>query len=197
MNQKKLLYVLPECYVDTNLIEYLLNAGVNHQHSCSMVVGQMNSIFKDKFAVGIIDKDKVKLGYIKDCDVIAKTDHLTLMKHRERHQCLITIAPAVDKFVLDCANEQNVNPENFRLPKDLSKFTKESKDVTANSDPRFKQLFVAIRANCEIHSLKMALKYLCENRYNSDIEQLSNIFSGQSEKFVTSEIVCSRTRTPL
>lgn len=34
MKQKKLLDVMPECYVDTNLIEYLLDAGVNHQHSC-------------------------------------------------------------------------------------------------------------------------------------------------------------------
>ena len=32
MKQKKLLDVMPECYVDTNLIEYLLDAGVNHQH---------------------------------------------------------------------------------------------------------------------------------------------------------------------
>ena len=33
MKQKKLLDVMPECYVDTNLIEYLLDAGVNHQDS--------------------------------------------------------------------------------------------------------------------------------------------------------------------
>lgn len=30
---------MPECYVDTNLIEYLLAAKVNHQHCCSKVVG--------------------------------------------------------------------------------------------------------------------------------------------------------------
>ena len=34
MKSSKLLYVIPECFVDTNLIEYLLNAGVNHQHCC-------------------------------------------------------------------------------------------------------------------------------------------------------------------
>lgn len=176
MKKNRLLYVLPECYVDTNLIEYLLNAGVNHQHCCSKVVERLNSIFKDRFAVGIIDKDKVEMGYIRDCDTIARTKHLTLMKHRDRHQYLITIAPAVDKFVLDCANEQNVDPENYGLPGDLSKFTKESKDVTANSDSRFKRLFAAIKANNEIRSLKMALKYLCENSYNSDTGQLREIF---------------------
>lgn len=146
MKPNRLLHVMPECFVDTNLIEYLLNAGVNHQHCCSKVVGQMNSTFADRFAIGIIDKDKVLLGYIQECDIIAQTRHLTLMKHRERYQYLITIAPAVDKFVLDCAQEQMVNPDCFGLPNELKKFTDESKRVSSNSDPRFKALFAAIKA---------------------------------------------------
>lgn len=176
MKQNKLLHVMPECFVDTNLIEYLLNAGVNHQHCCSKVVGQMKSTFADRFAVGIIDKDKVQLGYIQECDVIAQTEHLTLMKHRKRHQYLITIAPAVDKFVLDCAEEQMVDVKAFGLPSELMKFTKESKSVSSNSDHRFKSLFAAIRNNSEIHSLKMALKYLCENQYSSDSAYLKELF---------------------
>ena len=122
---------MPECFVDTNLIEYLLNAGVNHQHCCSKVVGQLKSTFADKFAIGIIDKDKVQLGYIQECDVIAQTEHLTLMKHRERHQYLITIAPAIDKFVLDCAQEQMVDVKAFGLPDELRRFTDETKRVSS------------------------------------------------------------------
>lgn len=176
MKQNKLLHVMPECFVDTNLIEYLLNAGVNHQHCCSKVVGQLKSTFADKFAIGIIDKDKVQLGYIQECDIIATTEHLTLMKHRERHQYLITIAPAVDKFVLDCAQKQIVDVKAFGLPSELIKFTKESKSVSSNSDPRFKSLFAAIKNNSEIHTLKMALKYLCENQYSSDSAYLKELF---------------------
>lgn len=110
--KRKILNVMPECYVDTNLIEYLLDGVVNHQHCCSKVVGQLNNTFADKFAIGIIDKDKVELGYIQDCDEIAKTEHLTLLKHKSRHQYLITISPAVDKFVLDSAKEQGVDTKN-------------------------------------------------------------------------------------
>ena len=98
------------------------------------------------------------------------------MKHRKRHQYLITIAPAVDKFVLDCAEEQMVDVKAFGLPSELMKFTKESKSVSSNSDPRFKSLFAAIRNNSEIHSLKMALKYLCENQYSSDSAYLKELF---------------------
>lgn len=167
---------MPECFVDTNLIEYLLNAGVNHQHCCSKVVGQLKSTFADKFAIGIIDKDKVQLGYIQECDVIAQTEHLTLMKHRERHQYLITIAPAIDKFVLDCAEEQMVDVKDFGLPDELKRFTDETKRVSSNLDPRFKSLFAAIKNNSEIHSLKMVLKYLCKNQYSSDSAYLRELF---------------------
>ena len=176
MKRNKLLHVMPECFVDTNLIEYLLNAGVNHQHCCSKVVGQLKSTFADKFAIGIIDKDKVQLGYIQECDTIGQTEHLTLMKHRERYQYLITIAPAVDKFVLDCAEEQNVNVEDFGFSRELKRFTDETKKVSSNSDPRFKALFAAIKDNDEIHSLKMSLHYLCEHKYSSDREQLRRFF---------------------
>lgn len=56
--KNRILYVIPECYVDTNLIEYLLDAHVNHQHSCTKVIGNLKNSYRDKFAVGIIDRDK-------------------------------------------------------------------------------------------------------------------------------------------
>ena len=59
------LYFVPECYVDTNLIESLLETdGVNHQMGCNNVAKAMESgVLKESFAVGIIDSDKRKLAY--------------------------------------------------------------------------------------------------------------------------------------
>ena len=54
--------IMPECYVDTNLIEYLIGDTVSHQHCCSKVVGTMKGRFADRFAVGIIDEDKVEMA---------------------------------------------------------------------------------------------------------------------------------------
>ena len=61
MKPRKLLNVLPECYVDTNLIEYLLNAGVNHQHCCSKVVGQLKTTFAEKIKFNWDISKSVKL----------------------------------------------------------------------------------------------------------------------------------------
>ena len=40
--------VIPECFVDTNLMQYLLNGTVNHQHCCSKVVGTLKGKFSDR-----------------------------------------------------------------------------------------------------------------------------------------------------
>lgn len=177
MKQRKMLDVMPECYVDTNLVEYLLGAGVNHQHCCSKVVEQLKSTFADRFAVGIIDKDKVELGYIKECVVIAKSCRLTLMKHSEKPQFLITVAPAIDRFVLDSAQDSGVDPEKYGIPSDLKEFTKISKSVASNTDRRFKALFAALKDNQEIRLLRSVLKYLCENKYDADTTELSQMFN--------------------
>jgi hypothetical protein len=177
MKPRKLLNVLPECYVDTNLIEYLLDACVNHQHSCSKVVGQLKTTFADSFAVGIIDKDKVELGYVKECKTIAKTEHLTLLRHNSRPQYLVMVAPAIDGFILDCAKQDSVDLQAFGIPADLKGFTQESKTVTSNTDHRFKSLFAALKDNGEINTLRTSLRYLCENKYNVDEEVLKSMFA--------------------
>lgn len=171
-----MLNVLPECYVDTNLIEYLLDAGVNHQHSCSKVVGQLNTTFVNSFAVGIIDKDKVELGYVRDCVTVARTEHLTLLRHNTRPQYLVMVAPAIDGFILDCARMEDVDPQAFGIPADMKGFTHESKAVTSNTDPRFKCLFGALKNNVEIIALRTTLNYLCENKYSADSEVLLSMF---------------------
>jgi hypothetical protein len=61
---ERLLYIIPECYVDTNLISTLINAAVKHQKCCTKVTETLNKTFSDNFAVGIIDRDKEDLKII-------------------------------------------------------------------------------------------------------------------------------------
>lgn len=168
---EKLFNVIPECFIDTNLIEFLLNAKVNHQHSCNNVIKALNDK-KDEFSIGIIDNDKRKVAYINDCKEIIKTKRLTLFKHKERNQYLITIYPAADDFILNCAKEQGVDVSNFGLPINLKDFLKETKTITSNKDQRFKKLFKEIKNHKEISLLQKVLTYLCENKYQSDVEEI-------------------------
>ena len=175
--KQKFLNVIPECYVDTNLIESLIGADVNHQHSCTKVIGILNKQLKDKFAIGIIDKDKVQLGYIKECEVLASTDHLILMKHRLRNQYLITVSPAADRFILDCTVSEGIKMEDYNLPSDLKEFIKVTKCVTSNRDTRLRNLFKILSKNREFRNLRLSLDYMVKNGYNTDSEELIRLFT--------------------
>ena len=95
------LYIIPECYIDTCLVESLLETeGVNHQKGCNVVTGVMDSKYADKFAVGIIDDDKKKPSYVNEFYNLATTDFLVLLKHLTRPHYLIMVKPAMDGFIL-------------------------------------------------------------------------------------------------
>ena len=168
--------VLPECYVDTNLIQYLMHGTVNHQRSCNKVVGTLKRSFSNRFAIGIIDKDKVEVGYLAECDAIVNSEHLCVLKHRVLPHYLITISPAVDGFLLDCAKEQGVSLKDYQLPSDLKEFTKQTKKITANKNPSIRNLIIAIKNNKEIIALGKTLRYLQEAKYESRIDYIKAFY---------------------
>lgn len=168
--------IMPECYVDTNLIEYLIGDTVGHQHCCSKVVGTMKRVFADRFAVGIIDDDKVEMGYVSECELIAQTHHLKLMKHKEKPHYIILVNPAIDGFVMDCAKEMGLNIKEYNLPGNFNAFKKRAKSTTSARDKDFRQLFVALRNHHEVACLAFVLKYLDTAQYSADTEKLKGIF---------------------
>lgn len=171
---EKLFNVISECFIDTNLIEFLLNAKVNHQHCCNNVIKALNNK-KEEFAIGIIDNDKRAVAYIKDCEEIRETKRLKFFKHRERNQYLITISPAADRFIFNIAKEQRIDISNFELPINFDDFLKATKTETSNKDQRFKKLFKEIKNHKEISLLQKVLTYLCENKYQSNVEEIKSL----------------------
>ena len=176
MNEK-MPYIMPECYVDTNLVEFLLGAAVGHQHSCTKVIGNMKGCFKDSFAVGVIDNEKVKMGYLSECEEVARQAHLVLYRHRKKHHYIITVSPAIDVFVLSCAKDLAVAVTNYNLPVKLKDVIKDTKQITSNKDLRFKALFAAIMGHPEIQALQRSLMYLNDYKYQSDTRELAAIFT--------------------
>ncbi len=170
------LCIIPECFADTNLISYLVNDKVNHQHSCNKVVGTLKNTFKNCFAIGIIDRDKVVLEYLNQCDAVASSEHLGVLKHRSFPHFLITIDPAIEGFLLACAKEQKVRLEDFGFPSDLKVFRKYTKQITSNKDPNLRRLIEAIRKSGEMVVLKNTLKYLKKKTYQSDFVDIKAIF---------------------
>lgn len=177
MDTKK-LYIIPECYIDTNLIEYLFqSSGVNHQKGCNVVAKKMIEVFNNQFSIGIVDNDKKQHSYIeKECEIIAKSEHITLVKHCLKPHYFIMIAPAMEVFILNCAKEAGVNMQDFGLPSDLESLKQATKNVTGKNDLRFKKLFKALQCSQEMKVLSAILRYLDKYKYQSNAEELCKLF---------------------
>lgn len=178
------LSILPECYVDTNLIETLVpprkrghQLGYNHQKGCGTVASRMIKNFNDQFALGIIDKDKHQVDYLKEFDELINLKTLILHKHKTKHHYIIQINPAIERFILDNANLVGVSVAEYDLPTNFDLFKQASKKENSKYDLRFKNLFKALIKNNAPDFMKLAgwIKYLKETNYKADIEDLKKI----------------------
>lgn len=173
------LAVIPECYVDTNLVETLVppKTRYNHQHGCGTVAKRMQDYFSNAFALGIIDKDKNEIDYLKKFDLLINTGSLFLYKHKEWHQYIIQISPGMEQFIMANAEAVGVDLSDYDLATDLDDLRKQSKTIRSKDDDRFKRLFKAIRKNGspEFSLLASWVSYLKETSYKADITALKSL----------------------
>ncbi len=176
MNQRA-DFIIPECYVDTNLVETLVcPGGCNHQKGCNQVAKVMREKFANRFAVGIIDADKRRPGYLNEFREIASSEHLKLFRHPTRTHFILLVHPAIDGFILSCAESANVDLRDYGLSPVLKEFTTQTKNVMSNKDIRFKQLFKAMKEEGELKLLESVLSYLVSTTYKANDEELASFF---------------------
>lgn len=170
---------IPECFVDTNLIETLVPplTQYNHQKGCGTVTKVMKEKFTDRFAVGIIDKDKQAVDYLKEFDLIQDTGSLLLFKHPQRHHYIIQVSPAMERFIMDNALSAGVDLADFDLPSDLEFLKKAAKTVNSKNDPRFKRLFKELcKQNAPgISKLALWIRHLKEHAYHINVDGLREL----------------------
>lgn len=177
------LSIIPECFVDTNLIETLEppvrrggQQGYNHQKGCGTVANLMQQLH-DTFALGIIDKDKQQVDYLKEFDLVIQSGPLLLHRHRDaaRNHYIIQISPAIETFILNAAATAGLSVVDFDLPEDFEKFKRECKREQSKKDERFKRLFQALRRAgvAEVVRLGTWVRYLKAHPYNADVSELA------------------------
>lgn len=174
---------LPECNLDTLLVEVILQKAfsVNHQKGNSSIPVRMDEkALKDSFAVGIIDEDKIKLRALDRFTEIKRLSKkgLKLFKHNEidTHHYFIQICPAIEKWILNESKkgEIDIADVKYKLPNTLKGLVN-LKGFSQRNDQRFKILFLDMLNNkkCdEIITLKRWLLFLKENNYNSNTDLL-------------------------
>lgn len=172
--------VIPECYVDTNLTETLTGIVCNHQKGCANVVKQMKEKHADRFALGIIDKDKREVGYVSEFDIVAGNESIQVLKHKERPHYLIFIIPAVEGFILRAVGEMNVTLADYELPADLKALSRITKQQDSKRDPRFTRLFLALKDASGPRILQSVVEYLREHLYDAEVGKIKEMVKGFS-----------------
>lgn len=163
-------HIIPECYLDTNLMESLLptNKGYNHQKGCHTVTKVMRERFNDSFAVGILDKDKVPVTYLKDFVKITECN-IELYKHKSKYHYLI-LHPPLEKWIISECQQIGLSLQDYELHSDFKDLMRITKVSTSKNDIRFKSLFIALKKNNAkgIIQLFEWTNYLINNPYNAD-----------------------------
>ncbi|WP_027455933.1 hypothetical protein [Xylanibacter brevis] len=171
------LHIVPECYVDTNLVQILMQIkGVNHQNSCGQVTNVIKNKFKDKFAIGIVDNDNLQSNYSNACVEIARSNELILCKHPENQHYLIKINHVMEKFILNSAKDANVDLKEFGIPDDLEGLKNVTKSKTCLENSDLRKAIKAVSISNEMQLLTEVLNYLQANKYNSKSDELIGIF---------------------
>lgn len=172
------LHILPECFVDTLLVQMLLQIkGVNHQKGTGAVTRNMQTKFKDAFAIGVIDNDKEQSTYAKESVVIAQSKEITLCKHPDSFHYIIKINNVMEKFILNCANDLGIDLSSEGLPADLEGLKAITKSQDSLNNPLLKKALRVIGDAKEIRLLTDILKYLNDKKYESSDAELQAIFS--------------------
>ena len=170
--------IIPECYLDTNLMETLVTPvnSYNHQKGCHTVAKVMQEKLSDSFALGILDHDKNQIFYLAEFAQIAEQHGVTLFKHPKKHHYLI-LHPPIESWLIKQAEEHNLALTDYELPSDLKGLRKITKVASSKNDHRFKRLFRDLKnQNAEgISVLKKWTTYLKEHHRNADINTLQNL----------------------
>jgi hypothetical protein len=171
---------VPECFFDTVLVKTILRVKyVNHQKGCSNVVKEIKEgKLKDDFAVGIIDKDKRELDYIKDeCIEEITSSKLVLLKHKTKQHYFIQLAPAIEKWILNVADEGNVDMADCGLPSDLNGLKRVTKSVFVNENEKLKNFCKKlVNSNgATITTLTSWMQYLYTHNRNANVEAMRQL----------------------
>ena len=153
--------IIPECYIDSCMVEVLLFTDrdhVNHQKGNGNVVKEMKEKFQNDFCLGIIDEDREDLDYLGEFSLLMETKYLKLWKHNSKDHYLIQVRPVIEKWIMALCEENGIFLREFGLPENWRDLTRVSKSVA--SKKRTKDLF-----DCSKRRRRRKLKLSCN--YNA------------------------------
>lgn len=118
---------VPECFFDTVLFKKILQTDkrLKHTKGCQNVVNRFKEIngkkgdLFDSFGVGMVDKDKLELDYLKQCVQVFVHKNLILWNYPGRHHYIIQLNPPLENWVIQILNESGIDINEYGYSSDF------------------------------------------------------------------------------
>lgn len=128
------LRIIPECNVETLLMQLMGFGKTNHEHGINNVTKAMEKQYKNRLAIGIVDNDKIaKHPYYQEFNVIETHDHFLFKQRPDTQHFVIVFTPDFEYCIFNIAKELGIDPkkDGFKNVKQFKKFTR-TEDVADN-----------------------------------------------------------------
>ncbi|MCC6370535.1 MAG: hypothetical protein IT236_05955 [Bacteroidia bacterium] len=158
--------VIPECYGDTLLVKTLGYSSPNHKHGIGEVNNTMKKYFNNRIAIGVIDNDKAAgPSDFNRFVLIESKGSLSLKKRPGTQHFLITLNPALERWIEEVGNSVNVT----RPYSNYEDFKKALKDFNVEKDAKITTYFNTIKQKnpTAFRQIKNWIRQIENNEFNS------------------------------
>ena len=159
--------IIPECYIDTTLIEVLGFGKTNHKHNNSEVIKTLEQKgYNNNIGIGIIDRDKKQpKKFTADYIIKKKIGNIELFQKNDASQRYIIVHPNIEKWIDDEAEKYQISRVKYGLPQDFKAFKNITKDISIGKKPGIKNYLSAIQnqQNSGFKKLKDLITELLNN----------------------------------
>ncbi len=159
------LNILPECYADTKMIEVIGFKRVNHCPSIGAVANRMQKNYKNRLAIGIVDKDKPGTipSYFHKFKTIKTFDRIELKQLPDTKHYLIVIAPALEQWIIDTSSRLDIPLKRYGFD-NLKKLKRITKDQNVGKNENYQQLINTLqqKKNSPLKKIKEEIEILID-----------------------------------
>lgn len=154
--------IIPECYVDTVLIEILGYRKPNHKLNNSEVLKTLDSKgYNNSIGIGVIDKDKNQPKKLREeYSSYKKAGKLEILRKGDSKRFVI-VHPNIERWTWEQGEQVGIDVQNYNLPKSYKAYLEICKKQNVGKNANIRNYLNALRnADTEIAYLKILIDTL-------------------------------------
>ncbi|TAE85675.1 MAG: hypothetical protein EAY81_06270 [Bacteroidetes bacterium] len=138
--------LIPECYLDTALIEVLGYPSPSHQQNNSNVLKALDAKgYNNTVGIGVIDRDKTQPKKLEtEYSLVKKVGDISIYRKDDSKRFVI-VHPNIEKWILEVGEKADVSPEDYGVPSDLKALKSISKSAKIQSNPNVRNYINALK----------------------------------------------------